>query len=142
MGAAAKPANAIGLIVLSHGSLAEALAEACAFVLGGPAPLVTLGFRAGEEPRELARRLKALLRKQDRGDGVLILVDLFGGTPGSTALSLVEPGRVEVITGVNLPMVVAAATLPAGLTLQQASARVAAAGTEAVKTAGPMLAGR
>lgn len=142
MGDAAQRSQAIGVVVLSHGPLAEALVEACAFVLGGPAPLRALGFREGGDPREFARRLKALLRKEDRGQGVLVLVDLFGGTPGSTALSMVEPGRVEVVTGVNLPMAVAAATLPAGLTLEQAAARVATAGAEAVKTAGPMLARR
>ena len=141
MATKAQPERAIGVVVATHGSLAQALAETCAFVMGAPAAVRALGFREGADPREFARQLKAILKKEDRGLGVLILVDLFGGTPGSTALSLVEPGRVEVITGANLPMVVAAAGLPAGLTLEQAARRVAAAGAAAITAAGQILAG-
>src|SRR3972149_2769526 len=96
--------NAIGIIVATHGHLAEALVETAELILQRRGPLVPFTFLPDEDPQSASRRLNALVRKCDKGRGVIILVDLFGGTPGTLALAMLEEAAVEVVTGVNLPM--------------------------------------
>lgn len=131
--------SSIGLIVATHGTLAEVLVSTAAFILGHPAPLRAFQFLDKEEPRASSARLEALIKRCDKGRGVILLVDLFGGTPGSLALSMLQEKSVEVVTGVNLPMVLAAAGLDAGLDLAAASAAVAEAGRDAIEQAGTLL---
>ncbi|MCH9049716.1 MAG: hypothetical protein IIA72_01310 [Proteobacteria bacterium] len=100
----------IGLIVASHGSLAQSLVETGELVLGRKTPLRAFIFNDGDEPKKILRQMRALARKSDQGQGVIIMVDLFGGTPGSLALSMMfGDKKVEVLTGANLPMIIAAA---------------------------------
>lgn len=134
-------ASPIGLIVATHGELARVLVETGAHILGRRTGLEAFRFREGEEPRAIYRRLQALVRKVDRGRGVIILADLFGGTPGSLALSMMDRDAVEVVTGVNLPMILAAAGLSPELGLEDAAGAIAAAGGEAIRQAGRLLEG-
>lgn len=129
----------IGIIVATHGDLARSLVETAGLILGRQTELEPFAFGAEERAEEASARLQALVRRSERGAGVLILADLFGGTPGSLALSMLESGSVEVVTGVNLPMVVAAASLENGLSVEQAGERVIEAGREAIMSAGRML---
>ncbi|HEX7928314.1 MAG TPA: PTS sugar transporter subunit IIA [bacterium] len=131
--------SSIGLIVATHGSLAEVLVSTAEFILGKSAPLRPFLFQDNEEPRAASTRLEALIKRCDKGRGVILLVDLFGGTPGSLALSMLQEKSVEVVTGVNLPMVLAAAGLDATLDLAAASASIAAAGRDGIKLAGTLL---
>jgi PTS system mannose-specific IIA component len=96
-------------------------------------------FQETEEPRASSARLEALIKRCDKGRGVILLVDLFGGTPGSLALSMLRDRSVEVITGVNLPMVLAACGLTESQDLAAASAALLAAGRDAIKQAGQLL---
>jgi mannose PTS system EIIA component len=95
-----------GVVIVSQGGLAREILDAGRRIAGelpGFAA-VSLGWEASlEEAREEVRRA---VRERDSGDGVLILVDMFGSTPCNAALPLLDPGRVEIVTGVNLPMVV------------------------------------
>lgn len=136
-----KQPKSIGLIVASHGELARTLVEVCEFVLGRETALRFTLFRDGDDPRRFSQQLKTLVRKVNQGRGVIIMVDLFGGTPGSAALALAEEERVEIVTGVNLPMAVAAASLPPELPLKEASSHIVTAGIEAIKSAGDILTG-
>lgn len=131
--------RSIGIIVATHGDLARSLVETAGLILGRQTGLEPFAFGADERAEDASTRLQALVRRSDRGAGVLILADLFGGTPGSLALSMLESGSVEVVTGVNLPMVVAAASLEPSLPVEEASERVIRAGQEAIKSAGRML---
>lgn len=131
--------SSIGLIVATHGSLAEVLVSTAEFILGKSAPLRPFLFQDNEEPRAASTRLEALIKRSDKGRGVILLVDLFGGTPGSLALSMLQEKSVEVVTGVNLPMVLAAAGLDATLDLAAASASIATAGRDGIKLAGTLL---
>jgi mannose PTS system EIIA component len=131
--------SSIGLIVATHGALAEALVGVAELILGRKTPLKAFTFQAGEEPRTSSERLTALIKRSDKGAGVIILVDLFGGTPGTLALSHLNERSVEVITGVNLPMAVAAASLKPELDLSTASKHVAAQGQAGIMQAGQML---
>ena len=96
----------VGILILSHGGLAEELL-ASARVISGDLPgfeALTLEWRDG--PEEARNKIGALLPGLDEGDGVLILTDMYGNTPSNVALGFRQTGRVEVIAGVNLPMVV------------------------------------
>ena len=129
----------VGVIVATHGGLAGSLVETAEFILGGDSGLEAFTFKDGETPKASFRRLQALIRKADRGKGVIILADLFGGTPGSLALSMLDHAQVEVVTGVNLPMTITAAGLDEAQDLAQASAAIVKAGRESIKEAGRLL---
>ena len=131
--------NNIGIIVATHGNLAEVLVETAERIVGSETPLQPFSFREGEGARQSFRRLQGLVKKSEKGDGVIILVDLFGGTPGSLALSMLDNGMVEVVTGVNLPMALAAATLEPEVGLRKATAAIAAAGSNSIREAGRLL---
>ncbi|MCX7960946.1 MAG: PTS fructose transporter subunit IIA [Burkholderiales bacterium] len=97
----------IGVLIVSHDGLGEALVRSVAHVLGGaPALVRPLAVGAGDDPERLLARARELVRELDQGDGVLVLADIYGATPGNIALRLLEPGHVEGVSGVNLPMLV------------------------------------
>lgn len=129
----------IGLIVATHGNLAQVLVKTTEILLGHKTGLHPFSFFDGEAPPVSFERLKTLIKKSNRGGGVIILVDLFGGTPGTLALSMLEEEMLEVATGVNLPMTVTAATLDPRLKLKKANAAIVAAGKKSIKEAGALL---
>jgi PTS system mannose-specific IIA component len=131
--------SAIGVIVASHGELAAVLVQSAELILGRALPVRAFAFQVGEEPKPAAARLEAALKRCDKGKGVVLLVDLFGGTPGAMALAMVDGKSVEVVTGVNLPMVLAAAGLEPDCTLAAAGTAIAAAGRDGIKQAGALL---
>jgi PTS system ascorbate-specific IIA component len=101
----------IGILIVAHESLGESLVRAVTHVLGNrPPQFEVLSVAATDDPVELLPAAKELVTKLDTGSGVLILSDLFGATPCNLATKLLKPGRVEVIAGVNLPMLVRAFT--------------------------------
>ncbi len=99
----------IGLLLITHGGLGEALVQcACHVFNQRPPQLMQLGLASQDDPAlalPLARDLLALV---DSGDGVLVLTDIFGATPANVAMQLLEPGRIEGLAGVNLPMLLRA----------------------------------
>ncbi len=132
----------IGLIVASHGSLAQSLVETGELLLGRKTQLRAFIFKDGDEPKKILHQLRALARKSDQGQGVIIMVDLFGGTPGALALSMMHGDKkVEVLTGANLPMIVAAAKLPPEASLGEACRAIVDAGVGAIMDASSMLDG-
>ena len=96
----------IGLVLVTHGRLAAEFVSAVEHVVGGQTALE--GIAIGPDDDMEARRadIAAAVARVDAGAGVIILTDMFGGTPSNLAISLMAPGRVEVIAGVNLPMLV------------------------------------
>ena len=95
----------VQVLILSHGALAHALVDTAERIVGRLADVQALSLD-WDEPREhLLARMHEVVASIDEGDGVLILTDLFGDTPSNLAQGLIDPGHVEVVTGVNLPMV-------------------------------------
>lgn len=95
----------IGLLILGHRGFGASLIEAAGHTIGGPPPrLETLDMDYREPPERLRESLEARLRTLDEGDGVLILADIYGATHTNIACRLVQRGRIELIAGVNLPM--------------------------------------
>ncbi len=131
--------RSIAVIVATHGTLGEALVATAEHILGEPAGLLPFVFAAEDDPQTASRKLQTVIKRADQGRGVVILVDLFGGTPGSLALSLLGESAVAVVTGVNLPMAVAAASLDPALDLAAAAAMLMESGQNGIKDAGLLL---
>lgn len=101
----------IGLLLISHDAYGEALIRCAQHVLhAGPPQLACLGVSADEDPAGALDRARALLAEVDTGEGVLVMTDAFGATPANIALKLLDPGRVEGLSGANLPMLLRALT--------------------------------
>ena len=101
----------IGILIIAHDTLPESLVKAVTHVLGTrPPQFETLSVSASDDPLNLLPAAREAVRALDTGDGVLIFSDIYGATPCNLAGKLLLPGRVEVIAGVNLPMLVRAFT--------------------------------
>ena len=97
----------IGLLIITHGTLAESLIHCASHVLNKRPPrLKQLGVTAQDDPTLMLPQARNLVKELDAGDGVLILTDMYGGTPSNMAAKLVAPGKVEAVAGVSLPMLI------------------------------------
>ena len=101
----------IGILIIAHDTLPESLVKAVTHVLGTrPPQFETLSVTIADDPLDLLPIARERVRQLDTGDGVLIFSDIYGATPCNLAGKLLVPGRVEVVAGVNLPMLVRAFT--------------------------------
>jgi PTS system ascorbate-specific IIA component len=101
----------IGILLITHGTYGEALVQnACHVLNKRPVQLNQLGVAAQDDPLDLLPLARRMLEVVDNGKGVLVLTDIFGASPANLALKLLEPGRIEGLAGVNLPMLLRALT--------------------------------
>jgi len=101
----------IGILLITHGTLGESLIQTAIHVTNKrPPQLRQLGVTAQDDPLLLLPQARALSRELNDGDGVLILTDMYGGSPSNIAAKLVVPGKVEAVAGVSLPMLIRALT--------------------------------
>ncbi len=101
----------IGILLITHGSYGEALVQNACHVLNKRPPLVNqLGVSAQDDPLDLLPLARQMVRLVDGGGGVLLLTDIYGASPANLTMKLLEPGRVEGLAGVNLPMLMRAIT--------------------------------
>ncbi len=99
----------IGLLIVAHGTLGESLIHCASHVMGKrPLYLRQLGVTIHDDPEAILPQGRDLVRFLDQGQGVLVMTDIFGATPANIACRLLEPGRVEGISGINLPMLIKA----------------------------------
>jgi PTS system ascorbate-specific IIA component len=99
----------IGLFLITHGSYGESLLQCACHVLNRrPAQLLQLGVTAQDDPLDVLPLAREMLAVVDHGKGVLIMTDMFGATPANVAMKLLQPGRIEGIAGLNLPMLIRA----------------------------------
>jgi PTS system mannose-specific IIA component len=96
----------IGLVLVTHGRLAEEFRHAVEHVVGPQQNFETVSIGADDDMEERRREIVDAVARADSGTGVIILTDMFGGTPSNLAISVMEAGRVEVIAGMNLPMLI------------------------------------
>ena len=97
----------IGILIITHGTLGESLIHCASHVLNKRPPrLKQLGVTAQDDPSMLLPQAINLVKELDAGDGVLILTDMYGGTPSNLAAKLVAPDKVEAVAGVSLPMLI------------------------------------
>ncbi len=104
----------IGLVLVTHGRLAEEFRHAVEHVVGVQESFETVSIGADDDMEERRREIVDAVARADSGAGVIILTDMFGGTPSNLAISVMETGRVEVIAGMNLPMLIKLTSVRAG----------------------------
>ena len=101
----------IGILLITHGTFGESLIQNVCHVLNKRPPLIgQLGVAAQDDPLDILPLARLLLGEVDGGAGVLIMTDILGATPSNLALKLLDPGRIEGVAGVNLPMLLRALT--------------------------------
>ena len=120
----------IGVLIVTHGEIGTSLLDSAAQILGSrPLQTCTLSVWRQDDPDDLVLRARELMDQIDAGDGVLILTDLFGATPGNVVSKLLEDGRVEGVSGVSLPMLLRVLTSRNG-SIAAAVQRALSGGTE------------
>jgi len=129
----------LGLLVVTHGRLAEELVQAATTIVGPVEGLEAVSIGWDDDVSGARKRIEDAVGRLGREDGVLILTDMFGGTPTNIALSLLEDGRVEVITGVNLPMLIKFTNLREQIVLSEVSRSIAEQGRRAIHVASELL---
>ena len=96
----------IGMILVTHGRLADHFIDAMEHVVGKQEGVATICIGPNDDMEQRRADIADAIRTVDQGQGAIILTDLFGGTPSNLAISLLDTGRVEVIVGINLPMLI------------------------------------
>jgi len=94
----------IGVLVITHGNLGSELIKAAEMIKGKLTGIYSVSIDSEKGVEDIKKDITGAMKKIDSGDGILILTDLFGGTPSNISLSFMREGKVEVVTGVNLPM--------------------------------------
>ena len=123
----------IGILIVAHGAFGEALIHSASHVLGKrPLRVRQVGVTVHDDPEAILPQAQDLVRQLDEGEGVLVLTDIYGATPGNIALRLLKPGQVEGISGVNLPMLIRALTYREKGDLAKVVKKALSGGTEGV----------
>ena len=131
----------IGIVVVTHGNLAEELISAVKFVLSEE-PSVKLAGVSLDPSKEFDTFKKIIedsIKKVDAGEGILLVTDMFGGTPSNISLTFLEEDKIEVISGVNLPMLLKLSTLKNDVTLSEAIKIAEKAGRDNIIVASKLL---
>ncbi len=129
----------LGLLVVTHGEVAKQLVASVRQIVGEIERLEAVSIDWNDDVDEATRRIGEARERVDDGRGVLLLTDMFGGTPTNLALSMLEPGKLEIVTGVNLPMLIKFANLDRGTSLQEAADEIASDAREAIRVASRLL---
>lgn len=129
----------IGLLIISHCDLGKEFLNAAELIMGRLEAASAVSITQTTESEELLKTISKEIKALDRGRGVLVLTDMFGGTPSNLSLSFLKEGAVEVLTGVNLPMVVEVAQNRQRLSLSELGEKAKEAGRRGIALAGNLL---
>lgn len=130
----------IGMVLVTHGRLAQEFLSALEHVVGPQKNAAVICIGDDDDMEQRRRDIIDSVAKTDDGDGVVLLTDMFGGTPSNLAISVLDQGRVEVIAGVNLPMLIKLASLRETEPLARAVAQAQEAGRKYINVASQLLA--
>ena len=136
---AAAPRSGPALLVVTHGRLAEELVQAARTIVGAVDGLEALSIDWSEGVDSIQVRLADAIERLDRGAGVVVATDMFGGTPTNLGLALYERGRIEIVTGVNLPMLIKFAGRLGESGPVETASRLAREGRAAIQVASDVL---
>ncbi len=131
----------IGLVIVTHGRLAQDFVAAVEHVVGPQSAIETVAIAADDDMEQRRSEILASARRVDDGAGVIILTDMFGGTPSNLAISVMAKANAEVIAGVNLPMLIKLASIRSSLPLKDAVAAAHEAGRKYINVASWVLSG-
>ncbi len=129
----------IGGIIVSHGKLAEELLNALTIILGETVNIEAISIGWYDDVEASKKKINDSLKKVDQKSGVLIFTDMFGGTPSNLSFSFLKDDKVEIITGVNLPMLIKFASLQRSNSLQEVAKKVVEQGQKNIHLASALL---
>ena len=129
----------IGMILVTHGRLAKEFVLAMEHVVGKQSAVETVCIGPNDDMEARRTEIRNAITKVDSGDGAIILTDLFGGTPSNLAISLMEAGKIEVIAGINLPMLIRLAGARKAMSIIDAVAAARDAGRNYITVASEFL---
>ncbi len=129
----------IGLILVTHGQLAKEFVAAMEHVVGAQEKVATVCIGPNDDMEIRRRQISHAIDEVDSGAGAILLTDLFGGTPSNLAISLLQPGKTEVIAGINLPMLIRLAGARKELALHEAAEAAREAGRSYITLASEFL---
>ena len=130
----------IGIVLVTHGRLADEFRNAVEHVVGAQQQFGTVSIGAEDDMEQRRRDIVDEVKRCDTGSGVIILTDMFGGTPSNLAISIMDRGKIEVIAGVNLPMLIKLASLRNTEALADAVRGAQEAGRKYINVASQLLA--
>ncbi len=122
----------IGILIVTHKELAEALVNVCDLILGRQEGVTALSLDPNASPEECRQQIQRALAQVNNGDGVIILTDMLGGTPSNLTLPFLQEGKVEVVTGVNLPMLMKLAQIRQESNLLEVAAALKKSGQKGI----------
>jgi PTS system mannose-specific IIA component len=130
----------IGVVLVTHGRLAQEFIDALEHVVGPQQNMAAVCIGPDDDMEQRRREIVESVAAVDGGQGVVLLTDLFGGTPSNLAISVLDQGRVEVVAGVNLPMLIKLASVRGANSMATAIAEAQEAGRKYINVASQLLA--
>ena len=130
----------IGIVLVTHGRLASEFRAALEHVVGPQQQIETITIGPDDDVEQRRRDIIEAVKRADTDDGVVILTDMFGGTPSNLAISVMDRGKIEVIAGINLPMLIKLASLRQNEKLDRAVLGAQEAGRKYINVASQLLA--
>ena len=131
----------IGLVLVTHGQLCVEFRAAMEHVVGPQSQVETISIDPGDDMEQRRSDILSAIERSDSGSGVIVLTDMFGGTPSNLAISVMQNAKVEVIAGINLPMLIKLAGIRGEAGLQEAIDQAQDAGRKYINIASKLLSG-
>jgi len=129
----------IGALITTHGNLGNELIKAAELIKGPLNDILHVSVDQTKNVEDIKKEISNAIKKLDKGKGVLVLTDLFGGTPSNISLSFIKEGKVEVLTGVNLPMVLKLSEVKEDMTLRDFACLIKKYGEKNIMLASEIL---
>ena len=131
--------NKIGIVLVTHGNLAVELVKVMEHVVGPQDQLATVSIGPDDDMEKRREDILNSVQSVDRGLGVIILTDMFGGTPSNLAISIMEQAKIDIVAGVNLPMLIKLASVRSSETMSEAVTQARDAGQKYIMVASQVL---
>ncbi|MFH0787564.1 MAG: PTS sugar transporter subunit IIA [Pseudomonadota bacterium] len=129
----------IGIVIVTHCNLGRELVRSAEFIVGSLSQTLAVSLNPDDQEKALRGKIAEAIEKVDTGEGVILLTDMFGGTPSNISLSFLADGKVEVVTGVNLPMLIGLASKREGKILNLVAQEIKEYGLRSIALAGEIL---
>jgi len=131
----------VGVVIVTHYRLGEEFLQALRLILPDAPAFAAVAVDPGQQVEEMRKAIANALAEQDDGEGVLVLTDMFGGTPSNMSLSFLDEHHVEIVTGINLPMLIKLATLSEDKPLEELATFIKEYGQRNISVASELLPG-
>lgn len=131
----------VGVVLVTHYRLGDEFLQALRLILPDAPVFASVAVDPGQQVEEMRKAIAAALAEQDEGEGVLVLTDMFGGTPSNMGLSFLDEHHVEIVTGLNLPMLIKLATLTEPKPLEELAVFIKEYGQRNISVASELLPG-